>query len=180
MYRRLIAIGALATLTSGCSLVLVDGPPRYIAANDPVPSGACTSAHTIPLIDAVGAVAGVATALTSSDGDAVRFGAVAGGALGFSSYTGFRRVRECRRRSNPAPQMPALALPARTVPGGPTLDAWPDPGLRPVGFTNPPQFLRPLPSTTLPALDPGVLTGPWPRVSPSAAPPRRSDPGGDR
>ena len=45
-----------------------------------------------PLIDAVGAVAGVATALTSSDGDAVRFGAVAGGALGFSSYTGFRRV----------------------------------------------------------------------------------------
>ncbi len=71
MNRRLVAIGALATLTSGCSLVMVKGPPGYIPANDPVPAGACTSGMTIPLIDAVGAVAGVATALTNSEGDAV-------------------------------------------------------------------------------------------------------------
>ncbi len=118
MNRRLVAIGALATLTSGCSLVMVKGPPGYIPANDPVPAGACTSGMTIPLIDAVGAVAGVATALTNSEGDAVRFGAVAGGALGFSSYTGFRRVGACRKRISPAPQGQGFALPAGTVPGG--------------------------------------------------------------
>ena len=37
-------------------------------------------------------------ALTSSEGDAVRFGAVAGAGLGFSSYTGFRRVSRCKER----------------------------------------------------------------------------------
>ncbi len=168
MYRRLIAIGALATLTSGCSLVLVDGPPRYIAANDPVPSGACTASNTIPLVDAVGAVAGVATALTSSDGDAVRFGAVAGGALGFSSYTGFRRVRECRRRTSPAPQVPMPALSARTIPGGPTLDPWPDPGLRPGGFIDATRLLGPVPVT--PGLYPGLPTLPQPRLRALQAP----------
>ncbi len=166
MYRRLIAVGALATLTSGCSLVMVKGPPGYIPANDPVPSGACTSARTIPLIDAVGSVAGVATALTSSDGDAVRFGAVAGGALGFSSYTGFRRVGACRARMSPAPPVQGFALPARTVPGGPTLYNWPDAGMRPGDLLNAPRFLRPLPATPILSPDPGFLAGPPPRLQP--------------
>ncbi len=165
MNRRLVAIGALATLTSGCSLVMVKGPPGYIPANDPVPAGACTSGMTIPLIDAVGAVAGVATALTNSEGDAVRFGAVAGGALGFSSYTGFRRVGACRKRISPAPQGQGFALPAGTVPGGATRYTWPVAGLRPSEFLNAPRF-RPVSATPLRSPDPGFLTVPRPRLQP--------------
>lgn len=166
MYRRLVAIGALATLTSGCSLFLVDGPPGYIPANDPVPPGACTTGRLIPLIDAVGAVAGTATALTSSDGDAVRFGAVLGGGLALSSYTGFRRVGECRRRTSPAPQGLVLAVPTRTVTGGPVLYSRPDPGVLPGGPVTAPPLLWPVPATPLPSPDPGFLTIPRPRLQP--------------
>ena len=179
MKRRLAVIGALATLTSGCSMVLVDGPPGYIPANDPVPVGACTTERIIPLVDAVGSVAGVATALTNSDGNAVRFGAVAGAALGFSSYTGFRRVGACRKRVSPASQGAGLASPASMFPGVPSLLARPEPGMVP-GALAVPQLLQPLPATPGLRPDPAFLTVPWPRVSPSAAPPRRSDPGGNR
>ncbi len=179
MKRRLAVIGALATLTSGCSMVLVDGPPGYIPANDPVPVGACTTERIIPLVDAVGAVAGVATALTNSDGNAVRFGAVAGGALGFSSYTGFRRVGACRKRVSPASQGAGLASPASTFLGVPPLLAPPEPGVLP-GELAVPRLLQPFPATPRLRPDPAFLTVPWPRVSPPAAPPRRSDPGGGR
>ena len=180
MKRRLAVIGALATLTSGCSLVLVKGPPGYIPANDPVPAGACTSERIIPLIDAVGAVAGVATALTNSDGDAVRFGAVGGAALGFSSYTGFRRVGACRKRVSPASQGAGLASPASMFPGVPPLPARPERGMLSRGLGPVPQLLQPVPATPRLRPDPAFLTVPWPRVSPSAAPPRRSNPGGIR
>lgn len=180
MKRRLAVIGALATLTSGCSMVLVDGPPGYIPANDPVPVGACTTERIIPLVDAVGAVAGVATALTNSDGNAVRFGAVAGGALGFSSYTGFRRVGACRKRMSPASQGAGLGSPASTVPGVPPLPAWSDAGMLPGGLIALPRHLQPVQATPRLRPDPAFLTVPWPRVSPSAAPPRRSDRGGGR
>lgn len=167
MYRRLVAIGALATLTSGCSLFLVDGPPGYIPANDPVPLGACTTGRLIPLIDAVGAVAGTATALTSSDGDAVRFGAVLGGGLALSSYTGFRRVGECRRRVNLAyEERRSLSLLANTVSGVPTLYARPDPGVLPGGPVTAPPLLWPVPATPPPSPGPGFLTMPRPRLQP--------------
>lgn len=109
MFRRILVIGALAAMPSGCSFVLVDGPPGFIPPDDPVPPGACTIDRTIPLIDAVGAAAGLAAALTSSEGNAVRFGAAIGAALGFASYTGFRKVGSCRERMMPAHESTSTA-----------------------------------------------------------------------
>ena len=124
MSGRVFVIGALAALSSGCSLVLVDGPPDFIPTDDPVPLGSCTLDRTIPLIDAVGAAGGLVTALTSSDGDAVRIGAVVGAALGFSSYRGFSKVGRCRERMTFAPeaapvmraQLPLFTAPAVMIP----------------------------------------------------------------
>ena len=96
-------------LLSGCSLAMVKGPPDFIPAEEQVPMGSCTVERVFPALDAAGAAAFVITAITSSDGNAVRVGAVLGGALGFSSYTGFRRVANCKERMF-------------TGPGGPVLD----------------------------------------------------------
>ncbi len=98
MFPKLLLAAAL-TLSSGCSLVLVDGPPNFIPAGQPIPAGACTVSKTLPFVDAVGATALVATAATSSDGDVVRLNAVLGVLLGYSSYAGFRKVRQCRQRT---------------------------------------------------------------------------------
>ena len=125
MFSRALLVAALATLSSGCSLVLVDGPPGFIPAEDPLPPGSCTLDRTIPLIDAVGAAGGLVTALTNSDGDAVRIGAVIGAALGFSSYRGFSKVGRCRERMTVAPegtsamraQVPSFTSPGVMIPG---------------------------------------------------------------
>lgn len=141
MFRRILAIGALAALSSGCSLVLVDGPPGFIPPDDPVPPGSCTIDRTIPLIDAVGAAAGLVTALTSSEGNAVRFGGAIGAALGFASYTGFRKVGSCRERMMPAPEGPSTAgerVLRFMVPGPTTPGAWSDGRLRIRGIEPPP------------------------------------------
>ncbi len=97
MLTRLLLIGAL-TFSSGCSLVLVDGPPDFIPPSDPIPAEACTVERVFPLLDALGAGAMAVTALTSDDGNAVRFGAVIGAGLGYSSYAGFGKVKQCRDR----------------------------------------------------------------------------------
>ena len=107
MFTRLLLIGSLA-LTSGCSLAMVKGPPDFVPAEEQVPMGSCTVERIFPILDAVGAGAFVITAITSSDGNAVRAGAVLGGALGFSSYTGFRRVGSCKERMFPGPGGPVL------------------------------------------------------------------------
>ena len=113
-------LGVSLTLTSGCSLAFVDGPPDFIPANEPVPPESCTIERALPVLDAVGAGAFLITALTSSDGNEVRFGAVLSGVLGFSSYTGFRRVGSCRERMFMEPGGPVLD----TVPVRP-LGTWP-------------------------------------------------------
>ena len=97
MFARQLLAGSLILL-SGCSLAFVDGPPDFIPADQPVPPGSCSVERVLPILDAVGAGAFMIAALTSSEGDAVRFGAVAGAGLGFSSYTGFRRVSRCKER----------------------------------------------------------------------------------
>lgn len=97
MLARQLLVGSLVLL-SGCSLAFVDGPPDFIPADQPVPPGSCSIERVLPVLDAVGSGAFLITALTSSDGDAVRFGAVLSGGLGFSSYTGFRRVESCKER----------------------------------------------------------------------------------
>ncbi len=94
---QLLLVGALF-LSSGCSMVLVNGPPDHIPENQPIPAAACTVERTFPFLDAVGAGAFALTALTSDDGNHVRFGAVLGAGLGFSAYTGFNRVGACRDR----------------------------------------------------------------------------------
>lgn len=98
MLNRLLPVVALALASAGCSLAFVDGPPGYVPANQPVPIGACTLDRTLPLVDAIGAGTALVTTLTSSDGTEVRISALVGAALGFSSYTGFRRVGHCRER----------------------------------------------------------------------------------
>ena len=103
-----VLLGAALTFTSGCSLAFVDGPPDFIPADQRVPPGSCSIERVLPVLDAVGAGAFLITALTSSDGDAVRFGAVIGGGLGYSSYTGFRRVGRCRERMFMEPVGPPL------------------------------------------------------------------------
>ena len=111
MFARQFLVASLVLL-SGCSLAFVDGPPDFIPADQPVPPGSCSIERALPILDAVGAGASLVTALTSSDGDAVRFGAVLGGGLGFSSYTGLRRVNNCRERMfmEPAGPLPDTSL----------------------------------------------------------------------
>lgn len=155
MFKRILLIGALAALSAGCSLVLVDGPPDFLPANDPVPPGSCTVDRTIPLIDAVGAAGGLVTALTNSDGDAVRIGAVVGAALGFSSYRGFSRVGRCRERMTIAPdsasvgQAPfspfkasAVTIPREQIDGWPRVPGIEAPPLPVVPATAPYRRLR--------------------------------------
>ena len=169
MFRRILVIGALAALSSGCSLVLVDGPPGFIPPDDPLPPGSCTIDRTIPLIDAVGAAAGLTTALTSSEGNTVRFGAAIGAALGLSSYTGFRKVGRCRERMMPAPEstspagqrIPLFMAPAATTPGA-RRDGWP-------GIPE----IKPPPLSMVPAAAPYRLL----RVPGSTAAPRPLKPG---
>ena len=98
MLNKLLPVVALALLSTGCSLAFVNGPPRYIPSDEPVPIGSCTIDRTLPLVDAIGAGTFLVTTLTSSDGTDVRISALVGAALGFSSYTGFRRVGRCRER----------------------------------------------------------------------------------
>lgn len=109
MFPRLLLAASLA-LTSGCSLVLVDGPPDFIPADEPVPEGSCTIDRTLPLLDAAGAAAGVGAAIYSSEGNYVRIGAVLGVALGYSSFSGFRKVSQCRGRMLQPTTAPADTL----------------------------------------------------------------------
>lgn len=125
-------LGAALLFTSGCSFVLVNGPPGNIPANEPVPVLSCTTERTFPFLDAAGTAIAVAAVLWASEGDAVRYGAVGGAALGFSSYTGFRRVNQCRARV--LPSVDTLFTDA-LVPGTPfeiadPLPAAPQPGPR--------------------------------------------------
>ncbi len=120
MFARQLLVGSMVFL-SGCSLAFVDGPPDFIPANEPVPEGSCSIERVLPILDAAGAGAFLITALTSSDGNTVRFGAVLSGGLGFSSYTGFRRVTSCKERMF-------------MQPAGPTLDTV---LVRPFGVTTP-------------------------------------------
>ncbi len=93
-------------LASGCSLALVDGPPDFIPVDQPMPEGACTVERTLPSADAVGAGTFLFLAATSSDADRVRLGIILGGALGYSAYSGFRSVRQCRSRMLLKPTSP--------------------------------------------------------------------------
>ncbi len=98
MFNRFLPIAVLAVTSTGCSLAFVNGPPGYIPANEPIPVESCTLDRTLPIVDAIGAGAFLVTTLTSSDGTEVRLSALLGGALGLSSFTGFRRVGQCRER----------------------------------------------------------------------------------
>lgn len=49
--KRLPLLALVAVLSSGCSLLLVDGPPQ-IRAGAPVPATAdCTTGSTMPIVD---------------------------------------------------------------------------------------------------------------------------------
>ena len=150
MLTRPLLICALV-FSSGCSLALVKGPPDFIPAQEQVPMGSCSIERILPVLDAVGAGAFAVTTHTSSDGNAVRVSAVLGAALGFSSYTGFRRVENCKER---------MFLGLR----GPFLDTalvQPLDGISPPLFVGPllpdPMFTRFSPDRSLPE------SGKWPK-----------------
>lgn len=98
MLTRILTVVALASTLTGCSLAFVNGPPGYLPPDEPVPIESCTLDRTFPLLDAIGAGSFLVTTLTSSDGTEVRISALVGGALGISSFVGFRRVRTCKER----------------------------------------------------------------------------------
>lgn len=99
--KRLPLLALVAVLSSGCSLLLVDGPPQ-IRAGAPVPATAdCTTGSTMPIVDII---IGVSTTMMVAEvvdpddgwgsGEVLMF-ALPVGFFG-SSFEGFRRTRRCR------------------------------------------------------------------------------------
>ena len=86
----------------GCSWLLVKGPPE---GPDNLESVECTESLTAPVLDgmlgALGVIAGVYVAISSEmDAHPLLVGAPlavpSAGLAGWSAYTGFRRVEDCR------------------------------------------------------------------------------------
>jgi hypothetical protein len=104
-FRRLVLIGCLTVLASGCSFVFVHGPP---SGHQDLQDFSCTEGKTLPAIDAIWAgiggitmVGGLTSDPNSGSGDAFKSIAItAGGASlavwGFSALMGFDRVDRCR------------------------------------------------------------------------------------
>lgn len=103
---RILVVAMLALLTSGCSLLLVEGPsnPAFRMPEDPV---YCTESSILPAIDGVAATMNLAgAALVAADNSGsfttdeknliVGSGIVWGVIQAFSWHEGRNRVRECR------------------------------------------------------------------------------------
>ena len=112
---------------SGCSVLLMNGPPP---GDGPLPEGTCSTSVVAPALDAAWSALWVfgLVATTSDDNQndyvdevyAVAFGLPAAG-WGYSAYKGFTWTSECRRRQALseeaiADHLRALAGNARGVP----------------------------------------------------------------
>ena len=108
MRRTCLVLGSVLLL-SGCSTLFVSKPPL---GDGPLPAGTCTTSAFTPFVDGTMAVLfGVSAldiALTDFEDEdaqdarpyAVGASLVLGGALGLSSYRGFRWTSECRARQS--------------------------------------------------------------------------------
>lgn len=92
---------ALCTAASGCSLVLVDGPPEGYREMD---TFSCTEGDAIPILDVLWAtVNGIAAAqawlesTTPDRGEIILLGSTMAVASGVSATIGFRRRSACRQ-----------------------------------------------------------------------------------
>lgn len=109
-----LALSALLTGAPGCSIVLVQGPPR---GHEQLASVPCTRSNAVPLLDAalagtslfVGGVllAGTGGSTTSWVGSYTVVGAgfaLEGLAFGASSLIGFHRTSRCRAAQGAVPK----------------------------------------------------------------------------
>ncbi len=98
---RIPAAVVAATLASGCSVVLVQGPPQPGEADyDPTgiyPAGVpCTPGRGWPLLDTAFALAALAGTVTADNRDDRIDGALTTAAAALSAWIGNRRVSACR------------------------------------------------------------------------------------
>ena len=99
--KRFALVFLVTALSSGCSLIFVDGPPK-VRPGAPVPATAdCTTSSTMPIVDIIFGIASVMMikeALEQSDdfdsGHMAMFAYPVG--LFGSSVQGFRRTKACR------------------------------------------------------------------------------------
>lgn len=101
MLKRLPPMVVVAALSSGCSLLWVDGPPKVRPGGDIPHTAHCTTSSTMPVVDIIFGVTSVIMIAETLDGaDEFTSGHVAMFAwpvgLFGSSIQGFRRMRACR------------------------------------------------------------------------------------
>jgi hypothetical protein len=192
-----LCVGTATTMTSGCSLLFVDGPP---ANAQKLRSFNCTTSNSLPVTDAVigglfalsavGAAtgsSGTSGSTTTSDVSAAIGTGVVAAAFAVSAGVGYSRTSACKdataelmTRIYPGPGAPGFAptpyAPSPYMPAPQPYDPWtaPAPGAAP-----------PPPA---PGAAPGA--GPWgappasapapPAAPPPSAPPPAPPPGGAR
>lgn len=99
-----LMLAAVALFSSGCSLLLVEGPSNYRMPDDPI---YCTESSILPVIDAVAAASNVTGAMIVGIDNSGRFtqdeknlvigsGIVWAGIQTYSWLEGRKRIRECR------------------------------------------------------------------------------------
>ena len=98
MLKRTLAVLVLVIGLSGCSLVLVEGPPQVRPGSTPPATANCTTEMALPIVDLVfGALAGISSLTLGEDEITLATGSALWGAtLLYSGYTGRKRVTACR------------------------------------------------------------------------------------
>lgn len=106
-----LALGAAFAASTGCSFVLVQGPPR---GHEQLASFSCTRGNAVPLVDAAVAgtglfVGGTLMAAGHANEWVAAYGVVGAGlaveglVFGVSSLVGFHRTAHCREALRAAP-----------------------------------------------------------------------------
>ena len=98
---RTALIGVISLCASGCSFLFVKGPP---AGHEQMRVVSCTDSKTLPLLDAIQAGLGAATAIfaladagaSNTRGSDILSGAGSAVVWGIAASKGYEKVRECR------------------------------------------------------------------------------------
>lgn len=119
MLNRLLALGVLATVSTGCSFAAVHGPPVPAPGAPPPAEPNCTTSHAAPALDLLlGGIMAIVTETVFTqrlNGDHTHgygekaFSASATVALFSSGITGAKRVEDCRKSLEPAAAMAELS-----------------------------------------------------------------------
>ena len=141
-YRPIMQCSVIAWLTfsaGGCSFVFVSGPPL---GHEELEYFTCTESNSVPVLDVLWA--GLNASSLAAGASSSPSGAVVGVSLGwvalsgFSAWTGFKRVNECRAARIELARRTAPAVDSRAVAGDQV--RWPAPPrpavLEPGGIRN--------------------------------------------